>query len=393
MSLIECAKIAWRWHSLVPQIADDYRYHKQFRGLSTSLRRRFAEQLVLLWSNRIKAADYYNMGLFDPAMPPALKRNYIGRYEIWRLFLAFNPLEHQHLTNKKLEFNACAAKANLPTAQVLAVVSRQPSGCGAPSLGTEEELRAWMTQNAIADVVLKPVDGTKGWGVISLGERVGEAKWRKLPQGEVIDLAAIWAHCARYLYRGGAIIQRRLVPHPVLARVMPDVLHTVRIITYLDPQPVIIDAALRVGNGKGAADNMAQGGLVVPIDLETGRCGQGSGLIDGLPRRVDHHPVSGNRITGIVLPDWDRVCSVAKAAAQTFSVLKSIGWDVGLTTQGPVLLEGNACYDLTVNQIARGKGILAMPWVEAFYKEGAYKYLGLGFGNRPRSSHGGVSVA
>ena len=51
-------------------------------------------------------------------------------------------------------------------------------------------------------------------------------------------------------------------------------MHTVRVVTYFDTHATIIDAALRVGNGKGPADNLAQGAIVVPIDLTTGHCGQ-----------------------------------------------------------------------------------------------------------------------
>ena len=165
---------------------------------------------------------------------------------------------------------------------------------------------------------------------------------------------------------------------------MPDVLHTVRIITYLNPEPVIADAALRIGSGRGPADNMAQGGIVVHIDLATGRCEYGSMLVDGRPQQVSKHPVTGQPIAGVVLPDWDKVCDLAKAAARTFHMLKSLGWDVGLTTKGPVLIEANWCYDIGVNQIASRKGILSTSWVNALNKEGAYKQLGLGFVNRPR---------
>jgi hypothetical protein len=382
MSWVEYAKIIWRWHALVPQIGKDYQYHRQFSGLETPMLLRFAEQLKLLWGNRITAANYYSMGLHDPGMPKHLKREYVGTYESWRLFCAFNPMEHQNLTIKKMDFNVHAAGANLPTAEVLAIVSRQPSGCGVPNLGTEEELGAWMDQNAIADVVLKPVDGTHGWGVLSLGEKVGEGRWKNLPQGDAIDLPAIWAHCARYFYRGGAIIQKRLAPHPALAKLMPDVLHTVRVITYLDPEPIIIDAILRIGNSKSAADNIVQGGIAVPLDLGTGRCEQGTMVVNGLPQHMDDHPVTGNRITGFVVPDWEEVGRLAKAGAQRFSMLKCIGWDVGLTTRGPVLLEGNSSCDLTLNQIARRKGILTTRWIEAFNKERAHRHFGLGFSNR-----------
>ncbi len=378
-SWMECAKIVWRWHALAPQIVRDYRYHRQFSGLQPPLLNRVMEQLMLLWRNRVNAADYYNMGLFDPAMPTELKFGYMGRYESWRLFLAFNPIEQQRLTSKKLEFNAYATAAGLPTAEVLAVVSQRPSGCGVPHLGTEEELATWMEDNAVADVVFKPVDGTKGWGVISVGERVAAGKWKKLPMGETIDLAALWVHCARYLYRGGAVIQRRLVPHPTLAKLMPDVLHTVRAITYLDPEPVLIDAVLRVGDGKGGADNMTQGGIVVPLDLHTGRCGQGTKLVNGLPRHLDEHPVTGARITGVDLPDWNDVCELAKAAARRFSMLKSVGWDIGITTKGAALLEGNSTYDLTLNQIGRRTGILTTSWADAFHREAPCGHIGLGF--------------
>src|SRR3546814_3567164 len=57
-------------------------------------------------SNRVRAVDYHNFGLFDPTLPAALKRDYVGRYEIWRLFLAFNPVEYHHLIDKKLQFRS-----------------------------------------------------------------------------------------------------------------------------------------------------------------------------------------------------------------------------------------------------------------------------------------------
>src|SRR3546814_16812576 len=65
-----------------------------------------------------------------------------------------------------------------------------------------------MEANEIADVVLKPVAGTKGWGVLSLGSRAPQGlAWRPLPGGAEIDLAAIWRHCGRYLHHGGGLLE------------------------------------------------------------------------------------------------------------------------------------------------------------------------------------------
>src|SRR3546814_3843978 len=91
---------------------------------------------------------------------------------------------------------------------------------------------------------------------------------------DLSDLAAIWRHWGRYFHNGGVLIEPRLRSHPILAAVMPDVLHTVRVVTHLRPEPVVVGAALRVGGGKGPADNLAQGGIVVPVDVETGLCGR-----------------------------------------------------------------------------------------------------------------------
>jgi hypothetical protein len=385
MSATDVAKVVWRWGGLARQAAEDYRCHKRHRDLPTSLLHRFLEQERLLWSNRIRASDYYALGLSDPGMPWTAKRDYVGGYQSWRLYVPMNPIQFQEVTDKKLKFNAKAAEVGLPVASILAIVSREPGGGRHPVLRSEQELRAWLLDNTASDIVIKPVDGTKGWGVISLGARVpGEEAWVRLPGTESIGFTEVWAHCARYLYRGGVILERRLQPHPVLAAMMPNVLHTVRAISYVKPEPVIIAAALRVGKGNGPADNLARGGIVLPIDLDSGTCGRGSMVVEGLPRMVDEHPVTRQRLTGVVLPYWDETCDLVRRAALTFSAQKSLGWDVGVTEDGPVLLEGNSRYDLAVNQIAGRRGILGTPWVEVFNDTGAYRHLSLGFSNRPK---------
>jgi hypothetical protein len=384
MSAKDLAKVIWRWRALPGQVTADYRCHRQFRGLPSSFVRRFVEQQRLLWSNRIRAVDYYELGLFDPTISAASKRKYIGQFKTRQLLFAINSKEFHKVTDDKSQFNALATEAGLPVPEILAIVEKKGPRAGGPAtLNSIDELRAWFIENDIADVILKPVDGLKGWGVLSLGARSGDGTcWRKLPGGELIDLAAVWAHCERYMDQGGVIIQRRLLPHPVLARILPGVLHTVRVVTYLKPEPRIVGAVMRIGSGKGPTDNINQGGIAVPVDLATGRCDRGSVLVDGMPQFVDDHPVTGMRITGVLLPDWEKVCELARSAAQTFNMQMTIGWDIGLTTGGPVLLEGNWCYGMRVYQLGNRRGMLETPWVDIFNNEGAYRLLSLGFRHR-----------
>lgn len=341
---------------------------------------------MLLWSNRIRAIDYYEQGLFDQNISITFKRKYIGQYQTRHLFYMINARDFHYITDEKLRFSELAAEAKLPIPEILAVVTNQGGDREVPVIRTERELQSWMARSETKDIVLKPVDGLRGWGVLSLSSIAGEhLRWRRLPGEDLIDTPAIWRHCERYLYRGGVMIQRRLQPQAVVARFMPDVLHTVRAITYSKPEPHIVDAILRVGSGKGPTDNISQGGIAIPIDLATGQCGRGSMLVNGVPQFVDDHPRSGTRMTGAFLPDWDQVCELAQSAARVFETQVTIGWDIGLTTRGPVLLEGNWCYGLRANQLANRKGILSTPWVKILENEGASRLLGLGFGRRPQT--------
>src|SRR3546814_3667565 len=109
--------------------------------MPTSVLRRFIEQQRLLWSNRIGGVDYYNLGLSDPRLPMEMKRSYIGRFQSWRVFCAFNPAEHHHLVDRKLEFNEVATKAGLPVSKTLAVVTQDQSAGPFLTIRSEGALR------------------------------------------------------------------------------------------------------------------------------------------------------------------------------------------------------------------------------------------------------------
>src|SRR3546814_15534656 len=95
-----------------------------------------------------------------------------------------------------------------------------------------------MEANEIADVVLKPVAGTKGWGVLSLGRRAPQGlAWPTLPGGEEIDLAANWRDGGRYFHNGGVLIEPRRRSPQILAAVLPDRRTPVCGVTQLRPGP------------------------------------------------------------------------------------------------------------------------------------------------------------
>jgi hypothetical protein len=74
--------------------------------------------------------------------------------------------------------------------------------------------------------------------------------------------------------------------------------------------------------------------------------------------RHDHHPLTGARLTGIVLPEWPRVLQLARDAMALFPVLRSLGFDIGLTREGPRIVEVNPYWGIQMMQAPHGRGIV-----------------------------------
>jgi hypothetical protein len=78
------------------------------------------------------------------------------------------------------------------------------------------------------------------------------------------------------------------------------------------------------------------------IDLETGRMQRMCGDANYAPDAWwDHHPKTGAPVTGRAIAQWQALAALAVRAHRVFSGRMIIGWDLALTPQGAMLLEGN----------------------------------------------------
>ena len=60
--------------------------------------------------------------------------------------------------------------------------------------------------------------------------------------------------------------------------------------------------------------------------------------------------MAGAAITGTKLPQWDEVRELAARAHRAFSDRVLVGWDIAITPDGPVIVEGNGSPDLDIMQ-------------------------------------------
>jgi hypothetical protein len=153
------------------------------------------------------------------------------------------------------------------------------------------------------------------------------------------------------------LIEEYVIQHPDLNALSPSGLNTVRIITQLhNNQVVVLGARLRV-SVNSAVDNLAAGNLAAPVDPETGIV-IGKGVFSDIRKDpVSRHPVTGKQIEGFIIPYWERVMKLIDEAARRLPGNRSVGWDIAVTPQGPELIEGNHNWCKLLWQLPVNRGL------------------------------------
>lgn len=190
----------------------------------------------------------------------------------------------------------------------------------------------------VVDGFCKKLTGIQGEGAFPLSLNSG-----KLASGatqlSLIELKSKMG--GQYLW------QERIAQHPEMSRLHPQSVNTIRMITFnINGKVEVFCATQRIGAKGRSVDNWASGGIVVGIDLSTGKLreegffkpGKGGG-------RVEVHPDTGVRFDGYQLPYFKESVDLACRLHKYFYGIHSIGWDIAITPEGPIFIEGNEDWD------------------------------------------------
>lgn len=209
-------------------------------------------------------------------------------------------------------------------------------------------------------LIVKPGMGSKGKGVVRLARQDG-GDWRASDGGLHIAAADLDPWIARRRHNGW-IVQQCMAVHPDLAELSPGALPTLRIVTVRNEHGVfeVVDMALRLSLASDrAADNFNMDNLVAPV-------GQDAVLGPALRRtgggftELERHPQTGAAIAGARIDLFHAARELAVRAHGHFADHALIGWDIGLSADGPVLIEGNWNPGYNVLQLVSGRGIGGM---------------------------------
>lgn len=270
--------------------------------------------------------DY--LGLRMPMMPETERASYAGTQLAYEFHSTFNNPKAIVIFRDKVKFlQAFAAFARRSWIDL--------ADC------SEEELVEWLRRQR-RRVILKPRYGVGGRGIRAM-------RPKELLAGQAI---------LRGLRRQGAgLLEEEVVQHADMAALCPTSVNTIRVITLRpDEDILLLGAVLRIGTGM-LVDNLSSGGMAAPVDTITGL------VRDGAMRRdvrclepVTEHPLTMARIAGFRIPFWQELVTMVRQAAQRVPQVRTVGWDVAIGPEGPLLIEGNDNWNKRIWQLAERSG-------------------------------------
>ena len=173
-------------------------------------------------------------------------------------------------------------------------------------------------------IIAKPTDGTCGKGI----EKINVDEYDKK---ELFDYL---------LSKNLFLIEELIVQDDKMNELYPGSINTIRMITISkNNRSTILAAYLRVGNNNKFVDNFNSGGMVVPIDVKTGIINYPA--LDKNSVLYERHPQTNTNIIGFQIPTWDEVVKFGEQLALVEKEMGMIGWDIGLSNNGPLVVEGN----------------------------------------------------
>lgn len=259
----------------------------------------------------------------------AFLRTHVRRFEEGAINRVFNARHWRSgcELHDKLAFAALCARHGLPHPETRArCVAGRIEALSLPPSGK---------------VFVKPSTGMSGYGCAVVD--LSQARTREEAGAILLEAAGA---------RPDWIAQDLLLNHPDIADFSLNALSTMRVITLMDEagRPEIVATTIKIATRPEAVtDNGAQGGIFLGVDPETGEIGLGAKLLGG--RIHESQPGNGVRTKGRKVPFVAESRALAVEAHRLmFPGYAYIGWDIAVTPEGPVMIEGNAKPSMTVAQ-------------------------------------------
>ncbi len=129
--------------------------------------------------------------------------------------------------------------------------------------------------------------------------------------------------------------------HHLMSEIYDKSINSIRITTVLkDGEFHAFNTWVKFGGKGSIVDGRVGGGCFAGVDVNTGIVDTPAIDIDN--NRFEVHPDTGKRITGFQIPYWKEALELTEKALRFYDGIDFVGWDLCITENGPMIVEGNS---------------------------------------------------
>ena len=324
--------------------------HKILPFYSPRYPRLLLQAARLFLAKGFKPQEAMQLGLLELDFPDSELCKFTSKVEMLRIQTRINPKAWRSVAGDKSIFYMYCNALGIPVPKLYAIFFKGIAGYSTDGrvLQSRGAWEKYFNLDMPAEFVVKPVAGGYGAGVMAF-VRTSHDEFTDVVSAKAYKAKDLYYRMVSYADDNAFVIQERLKNHPELVRLSDTkYLQTLRILTFVDRdgQCRILHAFLKPIVGQNLTDNHdhgKSGNLLAEVSLGNGRLKPAVTMtpdVSGL-RTVFSHPKTGVSFEGFPIPLWDEACVLAKEAALKFMPLRTIGWDIALTPNGPSIVEGN----------------------------------------------------
>jgi hypothetical protein len=324
------------------------------------------ELFLLALRYRFSPLEYEAYGFFRKNKNWESMLEYMSNYEVTKKLR--RPLYDQRmlvLLNNKMLFNRFFGSFGLPLPAFYGFLHPESGFMddGSP-LCSIKDLTAWLHKTDTKEFFIKSAGGMQGLNIMAINNiiRDGDIPLCEDASGQKWSPEALYRHLldpnqGKKMLFPGYIVEELVKQHPAISQINPSSVNTCRILTLrnMDNSIDVLSAFIRFGRLGTIIDNLHQGGIAAGIDVETGQLRKASYSPLFGAGSTEVHPDTLFPLVGFQLPYWPEAKELVQKAAAVTPGIKSIGWDIAITKEGPTLIEGNSSWGpLAIQQTDQG---------------------------------------
>jgi hypothetical protein len=314
------------------------------------------DQLYLIWHKGDLEPFYYTYGFDRKQMTRERMEEYIIPYSHFQSRIKqiniSGFLTGLFITADKFYYNIFLERFGIPTPRIFLFTKNRQALYVDPKFAVNTTLSVDAQLNQLfsheMDAFAKPYNGELGKGCFSLQINKGIV-FIDGKESSVDDLISL-------ILSANYLIQERIYQHPKMAELNGSSLNTIRLQTVRGKDGVVhpFGAGLRIGRLGNTIDNWAKGGIFVGIDMEKGTLLDRGFMKPQFGTSVKEHPDSHVVFNGFEIPFYKEAEAMAVKLHSFLYRSHSVGWDIAITEHGPVFIEGNSLWEISLVQAVHG---------------------------------------